>query len=163
VKEAIDPVGRVQDIVKNNASAPLQWLRSTVNYSHGTGSEDARTIYAILLRNLFTIYFILTLAGISAFGVMRLTADWIGCWVPATIHPPFVETGSKWAQIISPWWWLPLAVLWFGLSGGFERQLATRESRACLASRRSSSPSTRWTWSDLTAACSKAFVTISKS
>jgi choline dehydrogenase-like flavoprotein len=118
VKEAIDPVGRVQDIVKNNASVPLQWLRSTANYSHGTGSEDARTIYAILLRNLFTIYFVLTLAGISAFGVMRLTADWIGCWVPATIHPPFVETGSKWAQIISPWWWLPLAALLLGVLPG---------------------------------------------
>ncbi len=115
VKEAIDPVAKVQGILKDNASAPLQWLRATANYGAGAGGNDSRTMYAIMLRNLVTIFFVLALAGISAFGVMRFIAEWIGCWVPAMVHPPFLETDSKWAQFISPWWWLPFAVLTLGV------------------------------------------------
>jgi hypothetical protein len=103
MKEAIDPVGRVQDIVKNNAfgAASVATLYGKLQPRHRQ-REDARTIYAILLAELSSRFTLFSPWRQSAPSSDAPHADWIGCWVPATIHPPLVETGSKWPRSSAP-------------------------------------------------------------
>src|SRR6266496_3929125 len=77
VKESQDPVGRVQDILKDSCSAPLQWLRTQANYLFNAGWNDVQLNVAIFWRNIFSIYLVV---GILLFTVFGLLA-----WVPRAV------------------------------------------------------------------------------
>jgi choline dehydrogenase-like flavoprotein len=122
VAQAKDPVGRVEEILKDTGSAPLWWLRTQANYIFATGAEDARLNLAVLWRNIVSLYLVL---GALLFAVFGLLA-----WLPLTTGPAISRWGSLrlWETAaplfvrpqfrgleLSPWWWLPLVALGLGV------------------------------------------------
>jgi choline dehydrogenase-like flavoprotein len=76
VNQSTDPAGRVQDILKDSRSAPLNWLRTQANYLFVNGSDDVQINLAIFWRNIFSIYLIVgtllfTVCGILSCRVPR--------------------------------------------------------------------------------------------
>ncbi len=110
VTRSADPVGTVQDILSDNHSAPINWLRSTANYIKGAGGQDTGNIYAVLMRNLFSIYFVLALAGLAVFGTLRWLGDKITTKFEFLLHPPLIPPDWPFESVISTWWWLPLLI-----------------------------------------------------
>ena len=117
-----DPVGRVQDILKDSHSGPLWWLRTQANYIFATGAEDARLNLSVLWRNIFTLYLVLGALLYAFFGLLA--------WLPLAAGPVISRHGSVqlWERVapflvrphvrgleLSPWWWLPLLALAFGV------------------------------------------------
>ena len=96
-----DPCGRVQDIIRNTASAPIWWLRTQANYIFATGASDLRQNLAIYWRNLFTVHLIIGVLLFALFASLQVASTYLP---PAPQLPIFQYS-------LSPWWWLPLAVL----------------------------------------------------
>ena len=103
-----DPCGRAQDILKDDNSGPLRWLRTQANYLFASGTNDWLITVGVFFRNLFTVHLVVgalffaifaTLVGISE-------SPWGLRLFP---HPPRIE---KWIPLtLSAWWWVPLAML----------------------------------------------------
>ena len=110
---ATDPCARVQDILRNSSSSPLRWLRTHANYLIGAGGSDFRQNLAVLWGNYFVIYSLLACLGLATFGILRLIGD-LGA---QSIRLPFESSVfARWVppEVLSPWWWLPLAILFAG-------------------------------------------------
>ncbi len=121
VREAADPVGRVQETLLDGRSGPLWWLRSQANYLFATGSADLRQNLAIFFRNFFSLHLVVGTLLFASFGLLA----WLACWLPAS---PVIESAllswlSSWLPEfltmerveLSRWWWSPLAALVFGV------------------------------------------------
>jgi choline dehydrogenase-like flavoprotein len=116
-----DPVGRVEEILKDTGSAPLWWLRTQANYIFATGAEDARLNLAVLWRNIFSLYLVLGALLFTVFGLLA--------WVPLTAGPVLSRCSIRlWETVaplfirpefrgveLSPWWWMPLLALVVGV------------------------------------------------
>lgn len=101
-----DPCGRVQDIVADSRSQPIQWLRAHADYLVSQGGSDWRQHVAVLWRNLASIYLTLGFLGLAAFGSLRMLGDLLIRWFGP---PPFsTALGPTLGGVISPWWWLPI-------------------------------------------------------
>jgi hypothetical protein len=107
--DEFDPCGRVEAILADNNSLQLRWLRTHANYIVGQGGSDVREHLAVLWRNLASIYFILAILGAALFGLLRMAGEWFR----RSLSPPTVPAalGQRFAEAVSSWWWVPLAVL----------------------------------------------------
>lgn len=107
VGSAADPCGRAEEILMDNRSGPLSWLRAQANYLFEAGRNDWFVALGVFFRNLFAIYLVigvLLFAGFaSLIGVSHLAI--YQQLVPAT--PVFIDSLNL---SLSPWWWVPLAV-----------------------------------------------------
>src|SRR5439155_1204160 len=90
-----DPCGRVQDIIRNTASAPIWWLRTQANYIFATGASDLRQNLAIYWRNLFTVHLIIGVLLFALFASLQVASTYLP---PAPQLPIFQYS-------LSPWWW----------------------------------------------------------
>ena len=105
---ASDPAGRAQEILQDNNSGPLRWLRTQANYLFASGTDDWLVMLGVFFRNLFTVHLVigallLTLFGILA-GISRLPL-----FQKVLAHPP---GPAQWFHLTpSGWWWVPVAVL----------------------------------------------------
>lgn len=102
VRESADPVGRVQEILRDGESRPLWWLRTQANYLFNAGTTDLRLNLAMFFRNLLAVHLIVGTLLFAAFGAL----SWLGVQLPT---PPAVRDVP-----LSPWWWSPLVVLALG-------------------------------------------------
>src|SRR5262249_26317362 len=103
-----DPAGRVEELLRDNQSGPLRWLRTQANYLFASGTDDWLMALGIFFRNVFSVHLVIgalllalfgTLAGLSGLPVYREL-------VP---HAPALAKRIGWE--LSPWWWSPLAAL----------------------------------------------------
>lgn len=70
VKQSGDPVGRAQDILKENQSGPLRWLRTQANYLFASGSDDWLTMLGIFFRNIFSVHLVVAALLLTIFGTL---------------------------------------------------------------------------------------------
>jgi hypothetical protein len=99
----------VESILGDDASPQIKWLRENASYLVSAGGSDSRQRLASVWLNLVTIYLIFAFLGLALFGLLRLAGDWIARFVGA---PGFAaKLGPVAVTALSPWWWLPLAVL----------------------------------------------------
>ncbi|MBK1833158.1 GMC family oxidoreductase [Roseibacillus ishigakijimensis] len=108
--EAADPVGKVQDLLRENHSAPISWLRSQADYILGGGSRNLMLHAAILWRNLFTVYFLL---GSVAFLFSSLIA-YLSLALPDTLAPASFTLGGETVNP-SPLFFFPIFLLIAGV------------------------------------------------
>lgn len=99
---AVDPSGRVQDVLRNNSSSPLWWLRTHANYIFAAGSDDVIRNLAAFWRNIFTMHLIVAAVLFVGFGLAALIP--LPPWTSAPLEP---VAGITWSR----WWILPVAVL----------------------------------------------------
>jgi choline dehydrogenase-like flavoprotein len=118
VTKSEDPVGRVQDVLKNSRSAPLMWLRTQANYLFATGSDDVRINLAIFWRNIFSIYLVVGTLLFTVFGILaglpRAVSwlfDYFGWFRLRAMLAPFFISPPFRGIDLSPWWWVPIVVL----------------------------------------------------
>jgi choline dehydrogenase-like flavoprotein len=118
VNESNDPVGRVQDILKDSRSAPVNWLRTQANYLFANGSDDVQINLAVFWRNILSIYLIVGTLLFTVFGILAFmprAAAWVFDYfclvrVRALIGPFFAPPVFRGIEL-SPWWWTPIFVL----------------------------------------------------
>ncbi len=118
VNQSNDPVGRVQDILRDSRSAPLQWLRTQANYLFVSGSDDLRINLAIFWRNIFSIYLVVGTLLFTVFGILAWlprATSWLFNYfalfrLRALIAPFFAAPVFRGVEL-SPWWWTPIFVL----------------------------------------------------
>ncbi len=108
VKNVADPVGRAQELLKDDHSGPLRWLRTQGNYLFASGTDDWLVAIGIFFRNLFTVHLVIGAMLLVFFGTLAgiATLAWYQKIVPT---PPVLPPSLPFQ--ISLWWWLPLAVL----------------------------------------------------
>jgi len=122
VTQAVDPVDRVQDILRDPRSAPLAWLRSQANYLLGSGRVDLRQNLAVYFRNVFTVHLVIGALLFAGFGLLR----GLSVYEPAIFQPPIISVGTN-ALALSAWWWLPVLIAALGiLPGAFGYWLAPK-------------------------------------
>jgi choline dehydrogenase-like flavoprotein len=108
-----NPIGRVRDILKHNDSAEIWWLRSHAKYLKGEGRSDLRADVGAVWRNLISVHVVIGTLFIAILAALRWVGErftpfggqpaWASSWVP-------VSSGG-----LSPWWWIPLALLLGGV------------------------------------------------
>lgn len=120
VRETTDPCGRVQETLRDSASAPLWWLRTQANYIFAGGHADLRQNLAIFWRNIFTVHLVIGALLFALFGLLRGAS----VWLPERLLPgPQASLPIVW----SAWWWVPALVVLIGLlPGSFGYWLAPR-------------------------------------
>lgn len=77
ISQAGDPVGRAQDILKENDSAPLRWLRTQANYLFASGTDDWLMMLGIFFRNLFTVHLVIGALLLAIFGTLAAVGPWM--------------------------------------------------------------------------------------
>jgi choline dehydrogenase-like flavoprotein len=107
-------VERVQAILFDKRSPEVWWLRKNADYIASAGIADVETNVAILARNLAAVHFFIGALLFAAFGILRCVADWSQGWLAG--YGLSLPTWKLWQNIdYSFWWWLPFAVLCFGV------------------------------------------------
>ena len=108
VASSSDPCGRVQDILADNRSAPLRWLRSQSDYLVASGTNDWSIAVGIFFRNLFAVHIVVGALVFAVTGILVGTSR--SALFPGFLaHPP---GPSMWGPVTpSAWWWVPLAML----------------------------------------------------
>ncbi|HEV7401325.1 MAG TPA: patatin-like phospholipase family protein [Chthoniobacteraceae bacterium] len=104
------PCARLEEIVANDNSPQMRWLRSHANFILSAGS-DAGQHLAVLWRNLVTVYFVLATLAFCLFALLRFAeplATWVRFPLAGLLSP---EAGHA----LSAWWWTPLAALALGV------------------------------------------------
>ena len=108
-----DPAGRAQEILADNGSGPLRWLRTQANYLFASGTDDWLLMLGIFFRNLFTVHLVIGALLLSVFGILAAAGS--GVDRALGLLPPAVKWPSPlpaWLML-SAWWWVPLLVLLF--------------------------------------------------
>lgn len=104
VAEAPDPCGRAQDLLTDDSSRPMRWIRTQANYLFEAGANDELVALGVFFRNLFTVHLVIgallftLFAALIGFSRTSLYQDII----------PALVIRNDWP--ISLWWWLPVAV-----------------------------------------------------
>jgi choline dehydrogenase-like flavoprotein len=118
VKASADPVGQVEETLKNSRSGPLWWLRTQANYIFATGSDDLRLNLAVFWRNIFAIHLVVGALLFTLFGLLvwlphaaGVFLNWLG-WIRLrmTLEPLFVPPMFRGLEL-SAWWCLPVLAL----------------------------------------------------
>ena len=108
VAKVSDPAGRAQDILGNNNSGPLRWLRTQANYLFASGTDDWLMMLGIFFRNIFTVHLVVGALLLTVFGTLAGIGKlaFVQNFLPLPpVLPPSLPI------ILSAWWWVPLAVL----------------------------------------------------
>jgi choline dehydrogenase-like flavoprotein len=107
-------VERVQATLSDKRSPEVWWLRKNADYIASAGIADVETNVAILARNLAAVHFFVGALLFATFGILRCVADWSQGWLAG--YGLSLPTWKLWRNIdYSFWWWLPFAVLCFGV------------------------------------------------
>jgi choline dehydrogenase-like flavoprotein len=93
-----DPSGRVEEILSSSTSPQIWWLRRYANYIGGEGRTDFLNNLGVIWRNLLSVYLVLGTLFLALFTGLR--------WLTLDSEP--LRLGG---WLLSPWWWLPPAVL----------------------------------------------------
>jgi len=106
-----NPAIAVEQVLRDNGSAPLRWLRTQADYIAASGPTDDRQNVAVYLRNLFTIHAIMGIFLLAVFGLIRGGGDWL------LIHGllPELTTSVPTPEWLSPWWFIPVGILFLGV------------------------------------------------
>ncbi|MBV8214145.1 MAG: patatin-like phospholipase family protein [Verrucomicrobia bacterium] len=107
-EEKGDPCERVASILAGKNSVQIQWLQQNAKHMGNAPGSAMGQDLAVKWCNLVAIYFTLGLLGLGLFGLLRLGGDWVTQIAGAT---GLAGLGSDGAFNLTPWWWLPLAVL----------------------------------------------------
>ncbi|GLS19740.1 hypothetical protein GCM10007874_27570 [Labrys miyagiensis] len=102
-----DKFAKVEAILKDVNAPEIWWLRRHADYLAGAGLSDLETSLAVLIRNLVSVFFCIGLLFFGVLGGLRLIAD---CALPAV-----PGSWTIWGVPLSPWWWIPAAVLALGV------------------------------------------------
>lgn len=108
-----DKAARVEAILANPSSPEIWWLRRHANYIDSGSRSDLQSDAAVVLRNLAAVHLWIGMLLFGAFGLARFVADFFPDWLPHLLSalPPWHPFGI----VLSPWWWLPVAVLLAGV------------------------------------------------
>lgn len=101
-----DPCENVQQILRDNRSYPIQWLRAHGNYIFSTGSDEIEGLGG-LWRNLAAIHLVLAFLGVAIFGILHLLGEY--CSGFQVFEAPLV-----FGIALSVWW--PLPALFFAFA-----------------------------------------------
>ncbi len=108
VTSSSDPCGRAQDILADNRSGPLRWLRSQSDYLVASGTNDWLIAVGIFFRNLFAVHIVVGALVFALFALLAGTAR-SALFSGLLAHPP---GPSMWGPVTpSAWWWVPVAML----------------------------------------------------
>ena len=103
-----DPVGRIEEILVENQSSVIRWLRTQANYLFASGTDDRLLALGIFFRNVFTVHLVIGALLLALFGsiagISRLP-------IYQKLSPPTPWPLSLLGPDLSPWWWMPIAVL----------------------------------------------------
>lgn len=103
-----DPVGRTEDILKDNSSGPLRWLRTQANYLFSSGTDDWLIGVGVFFRNLFSVHLVIGALILLIFGLLTGISK-LPLYQKFIPHPPGPD---QWFGVTpSLWWWLPVAML----------------------------------------------------
>jgi choline dehydrogenase-like flavoprotein len=102
-----DPCGRAQEILVNNKSGPLSWLRTQANYLFDAGASDWLIVLGNFFRSLFTVYLVVGVLLFAVFGTLTGISH-LACYQRWAPEPPAAL--SRLPVALSPWWWVPVAV-----------------------------------------------------
>jgi len=102
-----DPCGRAQDILTNNKSGPLSWLRDQANYLFDAGENDWLIALGVFFRNLFTIHLVIGFLLFAVFASL-IGLSHLPLYQQLIPQPPSALT--RFHLFLSPWWWVPVAV-----------------------------------------------------
>ncbi|HEV8242236.1 MAG TPA: GMC oxidoreductase [Thermoanaerobaculia bacterium] len=101
-----DKPAYVEKVLRNSNSAEIEWLRTHVNYLNGEGLSDLKTNVGTIWRNLLAVQLCAGTLFIAIFSLLRRLAPWLGS-LPGIPGNPVSVFGFQ----LSPWWWLPVAIL----------------------------------------------------
>lgn len=90
VREAGDPCGRVQDILADESSAPLNWLRRHGNYILASGRDDIVQALGVFFRSVFSVHFVIGTLLFAAFALLCA----VGPALPARLQSPTALLGT---------------------------------------------------------------------
>jgi hypothetical protein len=110
VADVADPCGRAEELIKDNDSGPLRWLRTQANYLFVNGSSDALIALAVYFRNVFTVHLVVGALLVAWFGVLAGVSRW-SLYDKLIPHAPALPMWKTVTPVLSLWWWLPLAML----------------------------------------------------
>lgn len=91
IKQAGDPCGRVQDILTNESSAPLNWLRSHGNYILASGRDDIVQALGVFFRGVFSVHVVIGALLFAAFALLCA----VGPALPARLQSPTALVGTR--------------------------------------------------------------------
>jgi choline dehydrogenase-like flavoprotein len=101
-----DPCARVQEILRNNRSGPIRWLRTQANYLFASGTDDWLMTIGIVFRNLFTVHLVIAVFLLAVFGTLKGISE-----LSIYKEPALSAFGTTRWGTISLWWWLPIALV----------------------------------------------------
>ena len=104
---AADPCGRAQEILSNDRSGPLTWLRTQANYLFDAGASDWLVVLGNFFRSLFTVYLVL---GVLVFAVFATLTGISHQALYRHLAPVPPAAFSRLPVEVSPWWWVPVAI-----------------------------------------------------
>ena len=101
-------VGRVEAVLDDHQSAPLQWLRESGRYLLPTGGGDGLMAGAVALRNWAAVMVVIVTGLLTAFLLCVTLRAGLWHWCPSW------KTGVEIPLMLATehhWWWSPLLVL----------------------------------------------------
>lgn len=128
-------VRRVEAVLDDHQSAPLQWLRESGRYLLPAGAGDGLMAGAVALRNWAAVMVVIVMALLTGFLLCDTVRAglWQGCdaWKNGVEIPLLMATDKH-------WWWSPLlilpgmALIFFALPLGMAYWLTQKDRNACL-------------------------------
>ena len=103
-----DPVNRVTDVLANNASDEIWWLRSHGQYLTGEGLPDLKEDLGTVWRNVLAVHFSIGTLAVFVFALLHVISQ--------ASDAPSSAVEVPWSFLFvpksgwSPWWWLPIVI-----------------------------------------------------
>lgn len=97
------PARRVETALSNGNSPEIWWLRRNADYLGGAGLSDLEAALAIFARNLASVMFCVGALVLGVLGALRWASDHV---LPAGAAGVMLA-----GYEVSPWWWVPVALL----------------------------------------------------
>jgi choline dehydrogenase-like flavoprotein len=110
-EDVADKPGRVQELLADTSSAQMWWLRRHANYILAGGRPEWHLDLGIFWRNLIALHLCVAAPFLGLFGALRWISD--RAWPGSGAHGSMVAT-----FVVSPWWWVPIAVLLLAIGPG---------------------------------------------
>ena len=104
VAGAPDPCGRAQDVLTDDKSGPMRWVRTQANYLFEAGANDELVALGVFFRNLFTVHLVVGALLFTLFALLIAVSR-------ASLYQQIVPLPELPYHLpISSWWWVPVAV-----------------------------------------------------
>ncbi len=110
-EDVADKAGRVQQVLADTTSAEMWWIRRHANYIAAGGRPEWHLDLGILWRNLIALHLCVAALFLGVFGALRWISERV--WPGSDAHGPTAA-----GVVLSPWWWVPVAVILVGVLPG---------------------------------------------